>query len=389
MSVDWQQARNRFERHYGHVPEVGVRAPGRVNIIGEHTDYNAGFVLPMAIERETVILARARNDRRLRARALNLERSAEADLIDIHRHPDEPWLDYVIGVARELQKLGQPTLGADILIAGDVPIGAGLSSSASLEMAALVMFEVLGGYRVEDAEAARLGQRVENEFLGLKTGIMDQFVVRTAQAGHAVFLDCRTLVPELVPVAFENALFVIADTGVARGLAASKYNERVAECMEAVRILNRETGRSATHLRDFSQDDVETHRAALPEVVYRRARHIVTENERTRAACTALRAGDAPGLGELMNASDQSLRLDYEVTCPELDTMTELARAIPGCYGARMTGAGFGGCTVHLVAADRAEAFAERLMADYRARTGLEGQVIVSAPAQGASRLFG
>jgi galactokinase len=297
-------------------------------------------------------------------------------------------MDYLLGVAHEIKALGLPTNGADLLIRGDVPVGSGLSSSASLEMAALVLFESLGGFSVGGAEGALLGQRVENGFLGLRTGIMDQFVVRMARRGHALFLDCRSLAYDLVPVAFHDAVFVIADTGVARGLAGSKYNERVNECAEAVQTMNAHLGREASHLRDFTSADVEACRKHLSNTAHRRARHIVTENERTRAACEALRAGNLGGLGTLMNASDLSLRVDYEVTCPELDAMTEIARNLPGCYGSRMTGAGFGGCTVHLVDASRADSFAERLLSEYAARTGTHGAVLSSSPAEGASRLY-
>ncbi|MDX9973984.1 MAG: galactokinase [FCB group bacterium] len=388
MAVDREAARAEFEARFGAAPATAVRAPGRVNIIGEHTDYNAGFVLPMAIERETLILARKRDDRLLNAYAANLNRSARVDLDSIARNAEEPWSDYLLGVADELAKLGLPLTGADVLIRGDVPVGAGLSSSASLEMATLVLFETLGGFRLEGSDAALLGQRVENEFLGLKTGIMDQFVVREAQEDHALFLDCRSLRYDAVPVGFPDAVFVISDTGVARGLAASKYNERVAECTEAVARVNATLGTAASHLRDFSAADIEAAKSAMPEVVYRRARHVVTENERTVRACALLRAGDAVALGALMDESDHSLRLDYEVTCAELDAMTELARGIPGCYGSRMTGAGFGGCSVHLVEAAKAASFVTQLREQYRARTGLTGLVVVTSPAQGAGRVY-
>jgi len=384
MGIDLDWARARFESHFGFAPEVAVRAPGRVNIIGEHTDYNHGFVLPMAIERETVILATPREDDVLDAYAANLERTVRARLQHWERNPDEPWIDYVVGVARELSLLGKPLCGADLMIAGDVPIAAGLSSSASLEMAALSLFEVLGGYTLEGAEAPRLGQRVENDFLGLSTGIMDQFISRMGKARHALFLDCRTFEHELVPVAFDNALFVIANTCVSRGLTASKYNERVAECREAVRVLSETLGKEGSHLRDFTLQDLAACEKDLSDVVFRRARHVISEDERTRTACQAMRTGDLSAVGALMNASDDSLRYDYEVSCEELAAMTEIARTTPGCIGARMTGAGFGGCTVNLVAADVVDAFCEHLLAEYEERTGIAGEIIVSAPADGA-----
>ncbi|HIJ66417.1 MAG TPA: galactokinase [Candidatus Hydrogenedentes bacterium] len=384
MSVDLEAARQRFQDHFGGATHLAARAPGRVNIIGEHTDYNEGFVLPMAIERETVILARPREDMTLNACAANFNRAAQSSLEEFARNPGEPWVDYVVGVAREVAALGKPLVGADLMIVGDVPIGAGLSSSASLEMAALVLFERLGGFELAGPEAARLGKRVENDFLGVNSGIMDQFIARMGEAGHALFLDCRSYDYELIPVALHAARFVIADTGVSRGLTASKYNERVAECREAVYAMAGKLGKDAPQLRDFTLPELCECQADMREVVFRRARHVITEDERTQAACRAMRDGDAGRLGALMNESDKSLREDYEVTCPELDAMTAIARSLPGCYGSRMTGAGFGGCTVSLVAHDAIDAFAEQLLRRYRDQTGLEGAVIDSAPAHGA-----
>jgi len=386
MSIDLEQADARYTAHFGVTPEIVVRAPGRVNVIGEHTDYNHGFVLPMAIEHETVIAACPREDRTLHALAANLSDTAQADLSRRVRIPEAAWLDYVVGVADELAKLDQPLHGADLMIVGDVPIGCGLSSSASLEMAALRLFEALGSFELDGAEAARLGQRVENDFLGLNTGIMDQFISRMGKRGHALFLDCRSFDFQQVPVAFPDAKFVIANTGVSRGLTSSKYNERVAECREAVRVMASQLRQEGSHLRDFDLTRLEACRGAMSDVVCRRARHVITENDRTVRACQAMRQGDAAALGELMDASDASCRDDYEVTCPELDAMTALARDLPGCYGARMTGAGFGGCTVNLVAAGQAAAFADALLAAYRNRTGLKGESFISTPAEGASR---
>lgn len=385
MSVDIATLRKRFDEIFGGPPEVVVRAPGRVNIIGEHTDYNHGFVLPMAIERETVIAVRRRNDAVLNAYALDLGAHAEANLHYRVRQPEAPWLDYVIGVADELMKLGKPLTGVDFVIQGDVPIGCGLSSSAALEMASLTLFEALGGFQIDGAEGPRLGQRVENLFLGLNTGIMDQFISRLGRAGHALFLDCRSFEYELAPVAFPDAVFVIANTGVSRGLTASKYNERVAECGEAVRAMREVLNMFGTHLRDFTLEHLEAAREQMREVVYRRARHILTENARTLEARDAMRAGDAAFLGRLMNASDDSLRDDYEVTCAELDAMTRIARALPGCYGARMTGAGFGGCTIQLVAREHAAAYCSELLGRYTRETQRRGEALLTAPADGAA----
>jgi len=387
MSISVSAVTEAFEKRFGAKPEVVVRAPGRVNIIGEHTDYNHGFVLPMAIERETAIAGRRRDDGVICARAENLDRDVTVKLDERVRNAAEHWIDYIMGVVDELYKAGKTPSGADIVILGDVPLGCGLSSSAALEMAALCLFEELGGFKFDGPEAARLGQRVENQFLGLKSGIMDQFISRCGKADHGLFLDCRSFAYDLVPISFDNALFVIANTKCARGLTASKYNERVAECGEAVAALRAGTGREGTHLRDFTLEDLEACRGGMSDVAFRRARHVITEDARTKQACEAMRAGDKVTLGKFMTASDISLRDDYEVTSPELNAMADTARSLPGCHGARMTGAGFGGCTINLVDADKAEAFCAALMEGYTKATGLVGEVILSRPADGSGKM--
>lgn len=384
MSCNISDAVNGFVSWFGNPPALAARAPGRVNIIGEHTDYNDGFVLPMAIEHDTVIVGNPRNDNLLRLRAETLNRSAEVSLADRTRNNAEPWTDYIMGVADEIIKAGKPIRGADMLIMGDVPVGCGLSSSAALEMAALAFFEQAGSFRLDDTEAARLGQRVENNFLGLSSGIMDQFISRCAKENHALFLDCRTYWYEMISVNFDNALFVIANTACPRGLTSSKYNERVQECKQAVEALNKLCNKNGEKLRDFVLEDLVGIQEYCEDIPFRRARHVISENARTLAACEAMRQGDVNALGKLMNESDKSLQVDYEVTSRELDIMTALARTLPGCYGARMTGAGFGGCTVNLVRRDAVEHFCNVLMARYKEETGITGEVYVSSPASGA-----
>ncbi|MCC6488121.1 MAG: galactokinase [Candidatus Hydrogenedentes bacterium] len=384
MSVDLARAKAAFALHFGHEPEAGARAPGRVNIIGEHTDYNHGFVFPMAIERDTLILARKTERPRLSVFAANFEQEADVALGAWERHATCPWMDYLVGVAREVELLGHRVPGMECLLLGDVPIGAGLSSSASVEMAALRLFEEMAGFRLSDPDAAALGQRVENHFLGVASGIMDQFVVRAAREGHALFLDCRSNAHEQIPLALADTVFVVADTGVSRGLAGSKYNERVVECAEAVDILNAANGTRHTHLRDFGLEQLETMASSMPNHVYRRARHVITENERTREASRIVTPGNASRLGELMNESDRSLREDYEVTCPELDLMTHIARTLPGCFGSRMTGAGFGGCTVHLVSSGHTKDFCAGLSCEYQRQTGRNAHCFVSCASSGA-----
>jgi galactokinase len=384
MSIQIESAKEYFRQTFNREATVVARAPGRVNVIGEHTDYNHGFVLPMAIEREAMILAAPRENNQLHAFAVNMDASAIADLNIRVRQAAAPWLDYVVGVADELTKIDKPLVGADLMIIGDVPLGCGLSSSAALEMAALCMFESLGDFSLEGPAAAQLGQRVENDFLGLSSGIMDQFISRCGKADHALFLDCRSLDYELIPVAFPDALFVIANTCCSRGLTSSKYNERVNQCQAAVKAMQTKLGKDGSHLRDFTLADLETAKTAMDDIPYRRARHVITEDERTQAACQAMRQGDAAALGKLMDASDTSLREDYEVTSEELDAMADIARNHPACQGSRMTGAGFGGCTINLVQGDCVDDFCDTLMKEYAKRTGLTGEIIISKPAAGA-----
>lgn len=387
MSIDPDAALRLFETTFGGKPEIVVRAPGRVNLIGEHTDYNHGFVLPMAIDRDTVIAAQRRPDRVLHLHSANFDERASIELGRWERTSAHPWVDYIAGVAREIAKLGHPLCGADCLLIGDVPIGSGLSSSASVEMAALALFEALGGFTLSAGDAASLGQRVENDFLGVASGIMDQFIVRAGKAGHALFLDCRSLEFEHVPILMNETAFIVADTGVARGLAGSAYNVRVRECGEAVAALNAHTGKNATHLRDFTLEDLEDARHAMDDTIYRRARHVISENSRTLGACEALRAGFAERLGGLFNDSDRSLRVDYEVTCPELDAMTAIGRSLDGCYGSRMTGAGFGGCTVHLVRRDAIPEFCSSIKKTFAFSTGRHPDVVVVSPSRGVHSL--
>lgn len=377
--------RHIFQEQFHAEPAFVVRAPGRVNLIGEHTDYNDGFVLPMAIDCETRIAVRPRTDRLIQIHAANLGRNACIDLDAIQRNAEEPWSDYIAGVAQELGHLGHPTSGFDAVVKGNIPVGAGLSSSASIEMAALVAMEELGEFRLDGVAAAQLGQRVENHFLGLSSGVMDQFICRNARAAHALFLDCRSFATRHIAIAFVDAVFVIADTGVSRGLAASKYNERVEECGRAVHTMSTYLEkRPPLKLRDFTTDELEECRQELDPIAYHRARHVIMENERTRQACEALARGDALRMGVLMNESHDSLANDYEVSCIELDIMVGLARNLPGCLGARLTGAGFGGCTVHLVRSEQLNAFCEKLQERYHDKTGKTARIIASHAASGA-----
>lgn len=368
----------------GKPPRV-FRAPGRVNLIGEHTDYNDGFVLPMAVGRYLWLAAREDSVRHLRLFSVDFQEEARFDLGHLERDLARPWANYVAGVAWAYAGDGLPVRGLEAALTGNVPIGSGLSSSAALETAAAVALEALTGLDVPPVRRALLCQQAEAEFVGVQCGIMDQFVSSLAQEGHALWLDCRSLEYERVPVPSEAAV-VIADTGVRRALAASAYNERRRQCEEGVRLLQRHLP-GVQALRDVPWDALERWRDDLPEVVYRRCAHVVQENGRVLAAVEALYAGDLERMGRLMDASHASLRDLYEVSCPELDLMVDLAHSLPGCFGSRLTGAGFGGCTVSLVAAERAETFAQDLAAAYTARTGRRTEVFVAHPAEGAGEV--
>ncbi len=384
MGVTLEFLEQQFYNFFKTEPDVIVKAPGRVNIIGEHTDYNHGYVLPMALEQCTYIVGKKRNDSLLNFYALNTNRQSIADLHYPSRNPIEPWMDYIMGVTHELTKLGYSLLGANGIIFGDVPMACGLSSSASLEMAVLKLFEALYDFTIDDAESAKLGQRVENEFLGLKSGIMDQFISRCGKKGHALFLDCRTLNYELIPIVLHNHSFVIANTNCPRGLTGSKYNDRVAECNEALNTLISFFKKPATHLRDFTLDELLQTKSIMNPIPFRRAYHVLSENNRVLSCIEGLKNGDIQKVGNLLNESDLSLQRDYEVTNNELEIITDIARNIRGCKGARMTGAGFGGCTINLVETTYIEDFVNTLIEKYKNKTGRNASFIISHPSEGA-----
>ncbi len=368
-----------FEMRFGEAPACVVRAPGRVNLIGEHTDYNDGFVLPIAIDRAVWIALRPRPERQVDVFSLDYETGLRFDLDQLEKAGDG-WGEYVKGVAWALQDAGHALSGWEGVVAGDVPRGAGLSSSAALTLAVARAFAATGGLPWHPTEMARLGQRVENEWIGVRCGIMDQMIVAHGRPGAALLIDCRTLAAETAPLPEATAVAVL-DTGTRRGLVDSAYNERRRQCEEAARFFG------VRALRDVDSTTFEKKSDALNETTRRRARHVVTENARTLAAAEALRAGDALAFGVLMNTSHASLRDDFEVSSRALDAIAEIARKHPACYGARMTGAGFGGCGVALVQARQASAFAETVTEGYRARTALEPQVYLCRPSRGVQLL--
>lgn len=380
-----EHLRRAFSEAFGLRPDVVVRAPGRVNLIGEHTDYNEGFVLPVAIDRAIYIAARARADRQVRLVALDMGQRAEFTLDAIVRDEAAMWSNYVRGVALFLQEAGYALRGLDGVIQGDVPRGAGLSSSAALEMAAALAFAATSGLALDRVQMALIGRRAENEFVGVQTGIMDQFISALGRRDHALWLDCRSLDYRLVPLPADVRL-VVADSGVRRGLVASAYNQRRAECEEGVRRLA-ERLPSIRALRDVSVAAFEAHKDVLPEPVRRRVQHVVYENRRVLDAVAALQRGDLAAMGRLMDASHTSLRDLYQVSGPELDALVEIARRVPGCLGARLTGAGFGGCTVNLVEQYAVPAVVAAIERDYPARTGRTPRVYICRAVDGAGQV--
>jgi galactokinase len=371
----------RFRARFGGTPHI-YRAPGRVNLIGEHTDYNDGFAMPAAIEFYCWVAASAREDRKLSIYSEEFSAAAEADLASGVSQPSKTWSDYPVGVALQLEQAGFRLRGANLLIESEVPIGAGLSSSAAIEVATALALAEQSGCSPDRVQLAQLCQRAENEFVGARVGIMDQFVSLHGQKDHALMLDCRALSFEslLIP---DSVKLVISNTMVKHELASSEYNRRRADCEEAVRRLAGVLP-GIRALRDVSLEQLEQHRGTLPDAIYKRALHIVTENARVLDSAEALRTGDIVRFGKRMAESHCSLRDVYEVSCRELDLMVDLAYQQKGVYGARMTGGGFGGATINLVEAPHAGEFKEKMAKSYQRETGLVPQIYICKPAEGA-----
>ncbi len=371
------RAERSFEEAFGGAPDLLVQAPGRVNLIGEHTDYNDGFVLPCAIDLGTAVAARARSDATVETVASDYGGERDSIAVDAPIAHAGGWRDYVRGVAAMLQDEGLAR-GADLAVSGDVPKGAGLSSSASLEVAVASTLARLGGLSIDPTRIAQLAQRAENEFVGCSCGIMDQLVSARAQAGHALLIDCRSLECRPVPMPAGLAVIVI-HSGIERGLVDSAYNERREQCERAARHYG------VAALRDVDEAALEAGREGLDPLTYRRARHVVTENARTLAAADALAAGDLERLGLLMAQSHASMRDDFEITLPDIDRLVQIAgEAIGTEGGARMTGGGFGGCIVALAPEAAVERVRTAVARDYRAPSGKPALFMVCSPSAGA-----
>ncbi len=373
-----------YQDYFGSNPSHISIGPGRVNLIGEHTDYNDGFVLPVAIKRDVRVAFRPRSDRKVRLFSVEYSESFEFNLDEIAHNPDKLWTNYVMGVAWSLAERGLHLTGIDAALSGNVPRGSGLSSSAAIEIATALAFLHASGQinALSGPQIAKAAQRAENAFVGVNCGIMDQFISIMGAENHALLIDCRTLDYTLAPMP-ENISLVIGNTKASRSLASSAYNERRAQCEEGVATLQSVLPEIRA-LRDVTCAQLEQHKALLSETVYRRCRHVIGENERVMQTVAALASGDLAQVGRLMNTSHESLRHDYEVSSAALDTMVDAMRSVAGCYGARLTGAGFGGCAIALVEPGREQAIADTIYEQYPKVTQLWPEVYTSKASAGA-----
>ena len=370
-----------FKKQFHRRPQVLAEAPGRVNLLGEHTDYNDGFVFPAAIDRSMKILASSRDDDVVRVYSADFSQFSSFSLSSIEKCSRETWSNYLRGVADQLIKNGFSIGGGDFLISGDVPVGAGLSSSAAYEVAAGAAFREMFELKMDNIQLALLSQAAERQFVGVQCGIMDQFVSANAKAATALFLDCRDLTYQNIPLD-TNVSILVCDSDVQRALNNSAYNDRRRECEEAAEIL---AGKfpGAKALRDIPLEGVEDNRARLGETLYKRAHHVVSENERVLKGIGLLQDGNMAAFGNLLFESHSSLKKSFEVSCPELDLLVELASGCSGILGSRMTGAGFGGCTVSLVEAGHAENFQKNIQPEYDKRTGKNSRIYACMPSGG------
>jgi galactokinase len=383
--METSKVTSEFEKRFGSVPRI-FRAPGRVNLIGEHTDYNDGFVMPFAIDRATIVAGTARSDRKIEAVAHDMNDSATIDLAAEPKKQQKSWTDYVEGTARCVEESFGRITGANIVIASDVPIGSGLSSSAALETSIGFALHSLSGMEIDRKKLAFAAQKAEHEYAGIRSGIMDQFASSFCKKGSAMLLDCRSLETEQIPFETADSITIVCDTKVEHSLASSEYNKRRQECEEGVETLKRFYPEIKA-LRDVTIEQLESHKDELSDVVYRRCRHVVTENERTLKAAEHFKKKNIDAAGELMFQSHRSLRDDYEVSCVELDELVDIASRTEGVYGARMTGGGFGGCTVNIVKREMADEFIRAATDGYKTRFGKEPGIYIFQAADGASEI--
>ena len=384
-----KRIKEKFEKKFG--PGGNIRmfsAPGRVNFIGEHTDYNGGFVLPVDIDRSILLCAREREDRTLNLHSLDYAQRVSCSLDRLEYKEDDDWANYPKGVAKILQDESYSLKGGDFLYQGDVPVASGLSSSAAIEVVSCLALCSLSGIEIEKKRMALLCQKAENEFVGMQCGIMDQFVIAMGKKDSALFLDCRSLKYEPVPFDDKGLSIIIGNTKVKRTLLGSEYNQRRRQCEEGVKILSRYLN-GIEQLRDVSVDQFEEHKNNLPEIIAKRCKHIIYENARVKKAVGAIKDNRFEEFGRLMCDSHNSLRDLYEVSCPELDIMVEEALKVEGILGSRMTGAGFGGCTVSLVKKEAGGEFINIVSRQYQRRTRIKPEFYPCKIEDGAKEING
>ncbi|MFW6265089.1 MAG: galactokinase [Bacillota bacterium] len=386
------KAKKMWDLFYSKFDDTGLAkalfaAPGRVNLIGEHTDYNDGFVLPMAIDKKMQMIVQLREDQVVRAYSLDYDVENIFSLLDYEYEEENMWANYIKGVVDELLKEGFDLKGFNLVFTGDVPQGSGLSSSAALEVVTAFALAELQQLSIKGVEMALLCQRAENNFVGVNCGIMDQYISRLGKKDYTLMIDCRSNEYELIPFKSNEYKIVICNSKVSRGLVDSEYNQRRKECEEAVEFFQDKLEHNVEALRDISFEEFEKYAADLPEIVAKRAKHVISENNRVLTAAAALKNNDFETFGKLMIESHQSLREDYQVSCKELDLLVELALEQKGVSGSRMTGAGFGGCTVTLIQEKHLDDFISNVSSSYYKETGIETEIYVSSPANGAKEI--
>ena len=378
--------RRKFNELWAGAPPRFFRAPGRVNLIGEHTDYNDGFVLPIALNYQTIVGASRRDDEKVEVYSVNYDELQKFDFNDAPRRATGEWINFVEGIGRVLRAEAGKIGGANLLISSDVPVGAGLSSSAAIEIAVGLALTTVSDAAIEKLPLALAGQRAEHEYVGTKSGIMDQFVVAFGRAEHALLIDCRALRAEEILLNLDDAELIVCNSGVKHALASSAYNTRRAECEKGVELL-REHLPEIKALRDVGLTDFKRFESFLPDVIRRRCRHVIAENARTLEAAQRFKRGDVASAGKLMSQSHASLRNDYEVSCRELDTLVQLAESFDGVYGARMTGGGFGGCTVNLVRREQSSEFIRFIGEEYERQIGRPAEIFRVEACDGAAEI--
>ncbi len=381
------EVRKAFESHFGRKPNLLVRAPGRINLIGEHTDYNEGFVLPAAIDREIVFaIGPSEKNEPSQMIALDIEEKHAFETREINPLPSGSWQNYILGVVAEIQKIGQHVPGFNMTFAGNIPSGAGMSSSAALECGTCFALNELFDLGLLKEEMVLISQKAEHNYVGVQCGIMDQFASMMGKEGQAIKLDCRSLEFDYFPVDLDNHTIVICNSNVQHNLADSAYNERRNQCEEGVHLLKKEY-EGMRSLRDITWDKLNAHKDKLPEVIFRRCKYIVEENERVKAFCKALEARDTIKAGAILKNAQMGMETEYEITCREIDFMTFFANEWPYATGARMMGGGFGGCTINLIQSGYEHDFVKELGISYKHLFNQEITPIFTKISQGVSSI--